>query len=32
MENLENYNEYFEPDEFDFKEFYPWIYKVLKML
>ena len=32
MENLENYNEYFEPDDFDFQEFYPWIYRVLKML
>jgi len=32
MENLEDYNEYFEPDDFDFQEFYPWIYRVLKML
>lgn len=32
MERLENYWEYFEPDDFDFDEFYPWTYKVFKML
>lgn len=32
MENLENYQEFFNADDFDFDEFYPWIYKVFKML
>ena len=32
MENVENHQEFFEPDDFDFQEFYPWTYKVLKML
>lgn len=30
--NLENHQEYFYPDEFDFERGYPWIYKVFKML
>ncbi|MBU2118679.1 MAG: hypothetical protein KJ954_13915 [Alphaproteobacteria bacterium] len=32
MENLENYQEFFNQEDFDFEEFYPWIYKVFKML
>jgi len=32
MERVENFEEPFYPDEFEFDEIYPWIYKVLKML
>lgn len=32
MENLENHQDFFNKDDFDFQEFYPWTYKVLKML
>lgn len=32
MENLENHQDFFDADDFDFQEFYPWIYKVFKML
>lgn len=32
MENLENYQEYFNASDFDFNRFYPWIYKVFGML
>ncbi len=32
MERVDNYQEFFDPDDFDFQEFYPWIYRVLKML
>ena len=32
MVNLENHQDFFEADEFDFDRFYPWIYKVLGML
>jgi hypothetical protein len=32
MEKVANFWEYFEPDDFDFDEFYPWTYKVFKML
>jgi len=32
MENLENYQEFFNADDFDFDQSYPWIYKVFKML
>ena len=32
MEDLEDYNEFFEPEDFDFKREYPWTYKVYVML
>lgn len=32
MENLENHQEFFNQEDFDFDPFYPWIYKVFKML
>ncbi len=32
MENVENHQEYFNKEDFDFDRFYPWIYKVFKML
>jgi hypothetical protein len=32
MERLENYQEFFNATDFDFDEYYPWIYKVFKML
>lgn len=32
MENLANHQDYFYPGDFDFDQFYPWIYKVYKML
>ncbi len=32
MERLENYQEFFNADDFDFDEYYPWIYRVFKML
>ena len=32
MENLANFWDFFNGDEFDFDESYPWIYKVFKML
>lgn len=32
IENLENHQEFFNADDFDFDEYYPWIYKVFKML
>jgi len=32
MENLENYQEFFNQEDFDFDVSYPWIYKVFKML
>jgi len=32
MENLENFQDFFDADDFDFDEYYPWIYKVFKML
>lgn len=32
MENVENHQDFFNPDQFDFQRFYPWIYKVFKML
>jgi hypothetical protein len=32
MENLENHQEYFDADDFEFDRFYPWTYKVIKML
>lgn len=32
MEDLDNYQDFFYTDEFDFDDVYPWIYKVFKML
>lgn len=32
MENVENHQEYFNKEDFDFDEHYPWIYKTFKML
>jgi len=32
MENVENHQDFFSKDDFDFKETYPWIFKVFKML
>ncbi len=32
IEDLFDHQEFFYPDDFDFDGFYPWIYKVYKML
>lgn len=32
MENVENHQDFFDKDDFDFQEYYPWIYRVFKML
>jgi hypothetical protein len=32
MVNVENHQDFFDRDDFDFDQFYPWIYKVYKML
>jgi len=32
MENLESFQEFFDADDFDFEGYYPWIYKVFKMI
>jgi len=32
MEKVENHQDFFNADDFDFDETYPWIYKVFKML
>lgn len=32
MENVENQQDFFDKDDFDFEQFYPWVYKVFKML
>lgn len=32
MENLANYQDYFDPADFKFSRYYPWIYKVFKTL
>jgi hypothetical protein len=32
MERVETHQEFFNADDFDFDEFYPWIYGVIKML
>ncbi len=32
MENVENHQDFFDADDFDFDEFYPWTFKVYKML
>ena len=32
MENIENHQDFFNKEDFDFDRNYPWIYKVFKML
>ena len=32
MEGVESHQDFFDKNDFDFQEFYPWIYKVYKML
>ena len=32
MENVEDYQEFFDASDFDFNRFYPWIWQVYKML
>lgn len=32
MGEVENHQDFFDVDDFDFQEFYPWVYKVYKML
>ena len=32
MENVGNHQDFFDKEDFDFQRFYPWIYKVFKML
>lgn len=32
MENLENYQEFFDAEDFEFDRFYPWTHKVIRML
>ena len=32
IENLDNYGDFFDADDFQFDRFYPWVYKVFKML
>ena len=32
MANVENHQEFFNKEDFDFDEHYPWIYKTFKML
>jgi hypothetical protein len=32
MENIEDYQDFFDADDFDFDGGYPWIYKIFKML
>lgn len=32
MENIENHQDFFNKEDFDFDESYPWIYKTFKML
>lgn len=32
MENLDNDQEFFNADDFDFNRIYPWVYKVIRML
>ncbi len=32
MEKVENHQDFFKADDFDFDRFYPWIYKTFKML
>lgn len=32
MEKVENHQDFFDTKDFDFQRYYPWIYKVFKML
>ena len=32
MEQVENHQDFFDTKDFDFQRYYPWIYKVFKML
>jgi len=32
MEDVENHHDFFYPEEFQFEEFYPWTFRVFKML
>ena len=32
MEKVENHQDFFNVEDFDFQRYYPWIYKVFKML
>jgi len=32
MENVENHQDYFDADDFDFVRSYPWMYKAFRML
>lgn len=32
MENVENHQDFFDKEDFDLDRYYPWIYKVFKML
>lgn len=32
MSMVDGYGEYFEREDFGFKEFYPWVYKVYRTL
>ncbi len=32
MENIEDHQDFFNKEDFDFQRFYPWTYKVFKML
>jgi len=32
MENVENHQDFFNKEDFDFQRYYPWIHKVFKML
>lgn len=32
MENLDVYQEFFDAEDFEFDGFYPWVYRVFKML
>ncbi len=32
MESVENHQDFFNKEDFDFQRYYPWVYKVFKML
>jgi len=32
MENVENHQDFFNKEDFDFQRYYPWIHRVFKML
>lgn len=32
IEKLENHQDFYKKEEFDFQNFYPWVYKVIKMV